>query len=251
MFSLHAYYELVDPGGAFNAINAVQDQSAATEGTALRVPDAAPFLLGVSALVNDASVSQVQVASPSLRAMALVDVEPVVVGSTYGEPPEVVFHATRPYQLKPGEALEVFMNSDPAAAAHHYGLVWLGDGPQRATEGTVFTVRCVGQNVGAHGAWTLSSLVFDQRLPVGRYAIVGMRVRSLTAVAARLVIPSSLWRPGVPVVNAITDEDVPDFRYGQIGTWGEFHTNLPPQMEILGPAGSVPVVLLDILQVGA
>jgi hypothetical protein len=251
MFSTFAYYELVDPAGVFNEINAVADQTIFTSGTDLRVPDTARFLIGSAALINDASATRAQLVSPSLRRLAAIDVEPIVQASVFGLIPEVLFHPTRPYELLAGEGLRFQMQSDPAAAAAHYGLIWLADGPQRPLDGSVNTVYATGQNVGAAGVWTLSALTFDQQLPVGRYQVVGLRARSTTAVAMRLVFPGSIWRPGVPVINAVSDPDLYLFRFGNCGVFGEFHTNAPPQMEILGAAGSVPVIQLDLVPLGA
>jgi hypothetical protein len=69
-------------------------------------------------------------------------------------------------------------------------------------------------------------------------------------VAARLVFPEQVARPGVAAVNAIGDLDPYYFRYGRMGVWGEFpHTN-PPTVDCLGVTDSSQIYLMDLLRVG-
>lgn len=250
MFTLVAWYESVDPAGVLVNLAAVTDQHVFTTADDVRVPDGMPNLIGAAALINDASADEAQIESPSLRQIAVQQIQPIVAAATFGEPPEVLFHPERPIPLSPGEGLRFLVQSDPVAPAVHYGLAWLADGAQAPVGGPFYTVRAVGQNVGAAGTWTLSTVTFDQTLPVGTFQIIGFRCVAATAVAARLVFPGGIWRPGVPVVNAITDEDPRLFRFGRSGVLGEFHTNQPPQVEVLGAAGGVPEFFFDLTRVG-
>lgn len=249
MHHLCAWYQSIDPAGALTAINAVREEMLFTSGVDIRVPDALPFIIGQAALANDASVSRAQVQSPSLRAFANLDVEPIVAAAVFGNPPESLFHADSPIAVAIDEALNFAILSDPAAAAAHYGLVWLADKAIDRVNGNIFTVRATGAAQQTVGTWTNGSLTFSQTLPAGRYRVVGMRARSTDGVAARLVFPDQVARPGVPILNAIGDNDPWTFRYGNAGVFGEFpHTN-PPTFDILGGVAAAQVFLFDLIRV--
>jgi hypothetical protein len=181
--------------------------------------------------------------------LANLDVEPIVQGLVFGSPPESLYHPEAPNPLVVDEALNFLVQSDPAAAAIHRGLVWLGDGPQAPVVGNFFTVRCTAAATLVTGTWVNANLVFAQSLPAGSYQVVGMRARSANLVAARLVFPEQVARPGVAAVNAIGDLDPFWARYGRMGVFGQFpHTN-PPTVDFLGVTDTAEFVILDLLRV--
>lgn len=250
MFHLSAFAQSIDPAGALTAISAVREETLFTNGVDLRVPTSMPFLIGAAAAANDASVTRAQVQAPSLRVQANHDVEPVVAAATFGEPPEQSFFPLSPIPLVGDEALNFAFLSDPAAAQLHYGVIWLADGPQQETPGNIFTVRATAAIAQTTTTWVNGNLTFATTLPAGRYAVVGLRVRSTDAVAGRLVFPEQFNRPGVLAVNAIGEEDPYWTRYGRMGVFGEFpHTN-PPTLDILGGAAAAQVALLDLVRIG-
>lgn len=248
MFHLAAFAESIDPAGALTAIAAVREEMIFTNGDDLRVPTSLPFLVGAAAAINDASLVRAQVQAPSLRLQANLDVEPVVNGATFGEPPEQSLFPMSPVPLTADEALNFAFESNPAAAALHYGLLWLSDGPQPETPGNVFTVRFTAAVQQTTTTWVNGNLTLGTTLPAGRYAVVGLRVRSTDLVAGRLVFPEQFNRPGVIGLNAIGEEDPYWTRYGRMGVFGEFpHTN-PPTLDVLGGAAASQVGLLDLVR---
>lgn len=250
MHHLAAYYQSVDPGGALVSINAVNDQHVFTSGADIRVPKDLPNLIGQVALCNDASVLRAQLQSPSLRSMANLDVEPIVAAAVFGSPPEALYHPESPIPLEGDESLNLYMQSDPAAAAAHYGLVYFSDGKDTPQFGKIYTVRATSAITLAAGTWVNGALTFSQSLPVGDYAIVGMRARGTNLVAARLVFVGGKWCPGVPAVNAIGDLDPYWTRYGRLGVFGQFNTNTPPTVDALGVTDTAQVYEFDLLRVG-
>jgi hypothetical protein len=246
---LAAFYEDVDPAGALVTIAAVREETLFTNGPDLRVPTQLPNIIGAAALGNDASFARAQVQSPSLRILANLDVEPCVAALVFGSPPEESFWPVTPVGLTPDEALNFAVESNPAAGEVHHGLVVLADGPQLPVEGRIFTVRTTGAAALAAGAWVNTNLTFAQTLPAGRYQVVGMRARGTNLVAARLVFPEQVARPGVLAVNALADQDPYWTRFGRMGVFGEFpHTN-PPTLDCLGVTDTSQVILLDLIRV--
>ncbi len=249
MFHLAAWYENLDPGGVLTPIAAVVDQSVFTSGNDIRVPTQMPNIVGQACLVNDASAAAAQIQSPSLRAMVNLDIEPLVAAAVFGSPPEGLFHPLAPISVVADEPVNFAIESDPAAIQHHYGLIWFGDGPQQPVPGNIFSVRATSALTLGQGVWINGTLSFSQTLPLGRYTIVGMRARGANLVAARLVFVGGAFRPGVPAVNALGDEDPMVFRYGRHGTFGVFHSNTPPTVDALGITDTAQSYVFDLLQV--
>lgn len=250
MFHLCAWYESKDPAGALVLLNAVPEQTLFAQGDDIRVPETLANIIGQVALINDASGVRAQVQSPSLRILTNLDIEPIILAAVFGSPPEVSFHPVNPIPVTAEESLNFAVESDPAAPAAHYGLVWIADGAQVQVTGHLFTVRATATIQQVAGAWVNGNMAFGQVLPAGRYQIVGMRVRSTDCVAARLVFPEQIPRPGVPVVNAIADVDPRAFRFGRSGVWGEFPHTTPPTLDVLGGVQAAQVILLDLIRVG-
>lgn len=99
----------------------------------------------------------------------------------------------------------------------------------------------------------MGALTFSQTLPVGRYQIVGMNVVCASSVFARLVFPGGTsFRPGVVTNVSYGNLILGDpFRYGRLGSYGEFEFNVPPAVEIMGTAAGAQTatVILDVVKV--
>lgn len=250
MFHIGAFAEDIDPGGAMANIAACRETRFQTVGDDWRIPPELTYIAGHAALIDDASGVQAQFQSPSLRILANLDVEPVILAAVFGPPDEVTLFKANPIQLQADENLNLQMNSNPAAVEVHYGLFWLSDGPIAPAQGNSFTVRCTAAITQTETTWVNGNLTFGQDLPAGSYAVVGMRARAATGVAARLVFQGQNACPGVPIVNAIGDADFDEFRHGRFGVFGTFpHTN-PPTLDVLGGGAVAQVILLDLIKVG-
>ena len=251
MQHLAVFAESIDPAGALVNIAAINDDSVFTSGDDIRVPVALPYLIGSAALISATTPVQAQLQSPSLRQVANIDIEPCALGLVFGDPAELAFHPTNPIPLRGDESLNFLVNTNPAGAELHYGLVWFSDGSQQSVSGDIFSVRATMSVTGVANAWVNGSLTFSQDLPVGTYDVVGMRVRGAGLVAARLNFIGGAWRPGVPGAIAIDDKISEQFRYGRMGVYGSFHTNTPPSVEIVAAAAAItPVVILDLIARG-
>jgi hypothetical protein len=248
MFHTVAWFQSVDPGNAFQAINGVPDPSITVNGISVRVLPTMPNIIGTAALINDASAVRAQLQSPSLRASVNQDIEPIVAAAVFGTDPPLYMHPQSPRALAEDEDMNFFVQSDPAAAAAHYGLAWLADGPQQAVDGEIITVRATSACALSAGVWVNGALTFSQVLPVGRYSVVGMRARGANLVAARLVFVGAAHRPGVPAVNAVGNRDSWYFRTGRLGVWGDFHTNTPPTVDCLGITDTAQVLEFDLIR---
>lgn len=247
-FSLVAWSESVDTGGVLTAINAVSDQHITTDGEDVLVPSFAPNLVGVFAI--GATISQAQISSPSLRKGLLYDVSPLNVAAEPDTRPYIHDRFKHPMPLTEGEGLRALVAEGAAGAEQETVFAFLEGEHQEAPSGVIMTVRATSATTLTPYEWSLCRLTLSQQLEAGRYAIVGMKAISAGALAARLVIPGSQFRPGVIAADTEGDVSIPQFRYGEKGTFGEFEHTFIPAVEFFSiSADTAETVYLDIIKI--
>ncbi len=246
---LAAFASSVDLGGVMTHIAAVQDQVITTAGEDLRVPKGLAYIVGQAALIGNATPIAAQVQSPSLRAIANLDITPVISGVVFGSPPEQIMHGESPIPLVENESLNFALEATGGVATENYGLLWLSSGQIKPISGTIYTVTAKSAVTLTAQNWSNGNITFDQTLPAGSYQIVGMRARGANLVAARLVFVGGTWRPGVSAVNGLSDLDPLHARYGSLGVYGQFDATTPPTVDCLGVTDTVQEYTFDIIKV--
>jgi hypothetical protein len=247
-FSIVAWSESQDTAGILTAVQALVDQHITTEGDNVLVPSFAPNLAGVFAL--GATISQAQVTSPSLRRGLLFDVAPINIGAEPVNRPYMHDLFRNPIPLVPSEGLQVRVAEGAAGAERETVLAWLQSEFEEPASGEIMTVRATSTTTLTADVWSLCNLTLSQQLEAGRYQIVGMKATSAGAVAARLVLPGSEFRPGVIAGDSLGDVSIVNQRYGNHGVFGEFEHTFVPAVEFLsGSADTTEEVYLDIIKV--
>ncbi len=239
MFHLAAFYQSVDPAGAYVQLAAIGDSQLTVNSPRIQVPSL-NHVIALAAGVEQAVVGNARIVSPSLTAKYRHQIIPLNVATAGNvlpnSPARVQDLRGDPINLVPSEQLTAEINSNPAAAQPQWVLVWFADGKPASVSGPVTTARATVANALVTGAWTLNTLVFDEQIPRGRYQVVGMRAFSTTMVAARLVIAANPWRPGTIGAGLIGDAGHDMFRFGNLGVWGEFEDVDNLQVETLAEA---------------
>lgn len=247
-FSLVAYSESQDTGGVLSPVEAVVDQHITTEGDNILVPSFAPNLAGVFAL--GATITGAQITAPSLRRTLLYDVAPLNVGAEPVNRPYMHDRFRNPIPLVPSEGLQALISEGAVADEQGTVLVWLESEFEDVGEGDIMTVKATSTTTLTAYEWSLCSITLTQQLEAGRYQVVGMKAISAGAIAARLVLPGSEFRPGVIAGDSIGDVTIPDQRYGKHGVFGEFEHTFVPQVEFLSSsADTSEVIYLDLKKV--
>jgi hypothetical protein len=205
-----------------------------------------------------------QVQTPSLKAnrvpvewgeMDTTATQPI---NTVGAIPPFQYWGDTPIGLQIGEGIEV----DYTGGGTAQGTVgiWLSDGnPMLKVSGPFLAgVRATSSTTLTANAWTTTSLTFDNQLPAGGYAVVGMEAFGATAVLARVALPGSGFRMGVvagPITVSTRDRIFRAGRFantspGTYESWGAFVSTAPPQVEFFaGAADTAQVVYLDLVKV--
>ncbi|MER3408086.1 MAG: hypothetical protein C4292_04880, partial [Nitrososphaera sp.] len=191
-----------------------------------------------------------QLDAPSLRRVFLADINPIDRAGLPAQPHRYYNRLSNPLVLQQSEQLRFLVTEDATGPARNTGLVWLGDGSRRFEARPFYTIRADGSGTATPFAWSLFTLTFSQTLPAGRYAVVGAEGRGANLIAFRFVFPGYGWGPGAIGKNSDAQFVDENFRYGNLGVWGEFLYNVPPQVEVLASAADTSVTLyIDLVKV--
>lgn len=249
-FTVVAYSESQDLGGAFGNVAAVADQSMRTNGDSIVIGDYNRFIGAMS--VMGASNTLTRLVSPSLRRKAPHYVRNLNLGIVPGSPPLHDVDIGKKITLDTDEQLQVEALANPAAAEQGSVVVFLANGDLTVVDGEIFTVRAQITLAQLAGAWAFSDLDILDVLPAGSYDVVGFNPVIAGGVVARLIFSGQTNRPGAPcdqVLNAVENTRI--FRNGYLGIWGTFDQNSPPAVEVLSSAAAASAtyeVTLDLIK---
>ena len=201
--------------------------------------------------VRGVNVTGARLNSPSLRAIGPPQISPFdTAAAPPNLPPLVRYRECGPI-IPPYDPFVFEVSTAVAVAADAQAVFLFGDKqpePDRRSSRTIIVSAAITQVVNN---WVAGQLVLPQTLPAGRYAIVGMAAFGAGLLAARLIFPTQLERPGVLAQQAINEYDDSDYRYGQFGVIGEFSNIALPALEVFAfGAGAAQTIYLDIVPLG-
>jgi hypothetical protein len=254
MLHVAAFYQSVDPGGAFVQLAAIGDSQLSVNSPKIQVPTLNQ-IVAIAAGVESTTAPIARLVSPSIITLSRMGIRPISTAAAAAvlptSPHRIMDLRADPLVLVPQEQLTAEINSNPAAAQIQWLLAFFADAPPAPVNGKLFTCRATVANALVAGAWTLNSLTFDDQLPRGRYQIVGLRGESTNMIACRLVVPQQYFRPGVVACQAPADQGHDMFRYGNFGVLGEFEDVDILQVETLGAAAdaaNIQSYFVDLIQ---
>ncbi len=231
-------------------VAAVADEHVTVSGDDITVPELSQIL---GALFSSGNIAGGQLQSPSLRRLIQPDFIPLMNATTFTPVPPA-FHdfSQNPIELERSEKINALIDNGNNSE-RGFALLWLIDGIPVPSRGAIRTLKCTAAGGSAAYAWTNQALTLTQTLPAGRYSVVGMHAYGATAtalLATRLVFVGGAWRPGVIGGASLTDNRPKLFRYGNIGSFGEFEFDQPPTIDYFatGATGALQI-LLDIIQI--
>lgn len=241
-------YESTASNAALAAITPIPDPTLRVSGNDFYVPSSLNQIIMAAALINSSAATlRAQIQSPSLRALLNFDINPIVNGLVFGTLPRCQRMWQTPLQLVTNEPLDVYIQN--GASVMNRALIILADGAVKPVLGKIYTVRATGAATLVTATWVNTVLTFSQTLPSGTYQVVGFRAQGANLVAARIFFVGSAWRPGCPAANVSDNNDWPDFRYGNIGVWGQFDNTVPPTVDCLGITDTAQEFEFDLIKV--
>lgn len=253
MHNLVAFYASVAQNAALSNLTPVTDPLVTVTANS-RVIFPADYRIGaIQGLIVDGS--RMRLNTPSMRNIALPELYPIKITADQGTNPVMIGPIWDRMMIPRNDEVGIDVSRAGAGAGDCYAALWVAPQFRPAPNGPVFTMRATASVTLTNGTWVASTLTFDQTLPYGRYAVVGLHVECNDGVFARLTFPGQTqFRPGVPCVEAYGSYTNPQmFRYGAFGLFGEFDSTAQPGMEFLGnvAGAETPTVLLDLVKTGA
>lgn len=248
MHLLSAFYgNDVASGASDTVLAAVQDQAMPIQNSRIFPPKNRKLL---AAFGGGASLTIAKLDSASLMLNGRPIIYPLDSGTAGGSLPGFIDFGNYGITLPGLEQIGVLVSRAVAAAADVFAFLWHTANFTPAPQGPCKTIRCTSSVVFAEGTWTLGTLSFDTALSEGQYAVIGMAAQGANLLAARLVYPNMIDRPGCLAVTAVSEYVLPKWRMGASGLYGIFDNYNPPQVEMLGTGvGTTQEVYLDIIKV--
>lgn len=265
-FDIVAYYES-QACAALTAVAAVSDAVYQVSGDDLYCKPEAAFLGAYTyGAPTQATLKYGEVRQPSLK----VPYRFYSHGDSNGTGANTLERAltnlfASPLPLYPDEKINAYVQN--ATNEAQMVFLWLVSGAAKtadieAVDPTHVITGYADQALTA-GSWTTCTLTWDQDLPIGRYAVVGMLVGSYKASgyaggAARLILLDTTWRPGVMINNMTADKlGFQNYEYGfdinQLQRWPlmqeiSFRHDRMPNIEICAGAANTDHVINLLLQ---
>jgi hypothetical protein len=245
-FTLVGFSETITSEDVTELIDAIADPHVKTSGNDITVPELNK-VLGYYAI--GATIFAPQLASPSLRRLALLDVSPYELNDLPVFEPDPIFKGESLIELDEDESLNAYCQNSSATDAVCRMLVWLSDGNVTPITGQIYTIKATGTVTATAEAWSSASLTLSQSLPTGTYQLVGARCVDAAGVAFRFVFIGGTWRPGGICVASEEKKDWKYSRYGMLGEWGSFRHDQVPSIELLrNAAGSTFTLYMDVIK---
>ena len=211
----------------------------APSGNGVQVSAQLPFLHSVFGV--SAHLENLQVQAASFLPLPYLTLGPNNKGTAMESPPRAWDYALRPKALRPTEFLNMYGSQTNGSAETVAAFVQFTDNNRPAAPpiATAPAVNGNGMFTTAHAtaattltanAWSQVTPIFDQPLPAGQYALVGVRAVSATALAFRIApVVEPLWRPGGVACQSADQLDAPNQRYfnpqtGKVSDWGVWLT---------------------------
>jgi hypothetical protein len=203
------------------------------------------------AWIGSANVTRARLAAPSWRQFTLPELRPYDQTATPSDDPNVCDMRMRPLMARGQEEIELQMTNDAGAAVRVTGLIAFSFGLQPAPAGPSYNLRASSTTAAVANAWTLLTLAFDDDLPNGEYAVIGLEHQSANGQGARLIFDQGFWRPGVPSITDLGNRPWGPAVSGELGVFGRFRNFQEPQVEVLcNAADAAHEVYLRVVRVG-
>jgi hypothetical protein len=228
------------------------------------------YVAGVSA-----NLVHVRPQANSMTPFPYLTLSPNNRGTAFENPPRVWDLFNQPLPMLATEEFDIQATQNAGVAQSPNVFCQFSDGPilprtfQIFPPGVERNPRTPGRFTIAHAtatttltanAWTAVVPAFDQTLPAGFYAILGMRAFSATALFARIApAMGPKWKPGGIAVQAYDSFDSPGQRaiplMGYViapwGVWYQFYQNVPPNVEFFATAAdAAEEIWFDLLFLG-
>lgn len=199
-----------------------------------------------------AGATRARLVSASLRQITTPYIRPTSLAIVPGVQQHIADWRRNPLKLRALEELELEAFQTSGGAGVVVGILGVSlSGITPMPSGDVYTMRGTGTTTNVAGGWTPCAITWQDILPNGVYAVVGLEYIGVTALAARLVFEGDYYRPGCVAAGLGTSQPDSMFRMGGLGQWGRFNSNRMPNVECLANAAdTAQEIYMDFIRVG-
>jgi hypothetical protein len=196
------------------------------------------------------NLTNARINTPRLRTISLPSIQPVETAVTPGNLPGISWFDGGMLKIAAIDETAMEM-TDTAGAGNLSGLVGLVDQlNNNIPAGPVSVLRATATITVGNGVWGQGTFTFDQTLPAGRYAVIGMDVVGANLIGARLLFQGGGPRPGVVARTAVANKPDWNFLSGYAGNWGEFESTAQPLIELFGNAApTTQTIFLKVVKI--
>lgn len=190
--------------------------------------------------------------TPSFRQITTPWIRPLMLGPTLAAVPNIADYRATPLLCRQSEEVQLATTNSAATSGVYVGVFgWSSQSIVPSPAGDVYTMRITSATAAVATTWTLIAATYQDSLPTGRYAVIGLNHFSTTALAARLTFVGQVDRPGCISQVLATDQPHPMFSKGGLGVWGTFQNDQPPNIEVFcGSTDATHELYMDLVRVG-
>lgn len=184
--------------------------------------------------VGGVGLTQALLSSPTLLQNGRPAIYPIDSGAIGGNLPATYRPMQRGLMLPGREQTSLLASHAGAGSDTITGVLFHTPIFRPAPQVDYKTIPATATGALGNGAWSLLTFALTAGLARGRYTCVGMAVEGTNCLAARLVFPEQKERPGCLCTVDATLYEWDDYRYGNMGVFGDFDNDNLPQIEIFG-----------------
>lgn len=202
------------------------------------------------AYFGGAGATRARLITPTFRQLSTPWIRPINLAIVPLDEANMADYSSNPLKVRGLEELQLEGYQTTGGAAVVMAVAGLSStGNQPAPMGDIIAMRGTGTTTVTAGAWSNVAVTWQDTLPNGNYAVVGLECIGTTCVAGRLIFEDQVERPGC-LGQSLTSGNGPAlFRYGGLGIWGRFNAYRIPSVEFLcNAADTAQEIFLHLLR---
>ena len=200
----------------------------------------------------NADIVRTQINQPSIRQVSPRHIFPLMDGAEPIDSPNVDDMRANPFRLRSLEEIVIENTHDNVGSIQCTVIAGIRRGGSTpAPTGDIYRMRGTSATAAVANVWTTIAITWQDTLPKGVWAVVGLTVIAVVGRAARLIFEDQIERPGSLSTVLVANEPHPMFLNGGLGEWGRFESHRMPNVQVLNNTTTAThTAFLDFVRVG-
>ena len=204
------------------------------------------------AAAMSATLTRARFASPKTRQVTNPWIRPIIEAAVPPTNPNVRSWIDSGFSFRGLEEIQLLATSGLAMGNENFtALAAVGVGLEPAPQGDYYPLRGTSTTAVTANKWTQVAVTWQDTLPAGTYAVVGLEHQSANAQAARLIFQNQQFRPGSLSITSLSNRQNALLANRRLGVYGRFLQTAMPLVEVLANgADASHEVYMDVIRVG-